>query len=60
MPQQDFSLPTEFTVSQLERLSELVMTANSHHPNPADHNLGRKLQEYCSTGHWMQRLRRTG
>lgn len=44
----DLTLPTEFTVAQLERLSELASVANSKAPNPRDHNLARKLAEYCS------------
>lgn len=46
--EKDLTLPTEFTVAQLERLGELVSVANSREPNPRDHNLARKLAEYCS------------
>jgi hypothetical protein len=56
----DLTLPTEFTVRQLERLAELVMTANSAKPNPEDHNLGRKLHEYCSTVSRFHGFRRAG
>jgi hypothetical protein len=56
----DLTLPTEFTVRQLERMAELVMTANSVKPNPEDHNLGRKLQEYCSMAGRVHGFRRAG
>jgi len=48
MANKDLTLPTEFTVRQLERMGELVSRANSEKPNPADHNLARKLAEYSS------------
>jgi hypothetical protein len=48
MPDKDLTLPTEFTIRQLERMHELAARANSEKPNPADHNLARKLAEYSS------------
>lgn len=56
----ELTLPTEFTVQQLERMCQLVMTANSAKPNPEDHNLGRKLHEYCSTATRFHGFRRAG
>lgn len=58
--QQDLTLPTEFTVAQLERMAELVSRANSVKPNPRDHNLARKLSEYCSTATRFHGFRRAG
>lgn len=58
--EKDLTLPTEFTVAQLERLAELVQTANSKNPNPWDHNLGRKLSEYCETASRFHGFRRAG
>lgn len=55
---EELTLPTEFTVRQLERMAELVMTANSARPNADDHNLGRKLHEYCSTASRFYGFRR--
>lgn len=48
MSDKDLTLPTEFTVKQIERMSELVARANNERPNPSDHNLARKLAEYSS------------
>lgn len=42
------TLPTEFTPEQLEKLNALVQRENSRGATPEDHNLGRKLVEYCS------------
>lgn len=56
----DFRLQTQFTQRQLERMSELVSAAYGVHPTPDDHNLLRKLTEYCASANHMQRLRRTG
>jgi hypothetical protein len=56
----DFRLQTEFTMRQLERLSELVSAAHGARPTPEDHNLLRKLTEYCASANHLQRLRRTG
>lgn len=58
--EKDLTLPTEFTVRDLERMAELVMTANSRNPNPRDHNLGRKLSEYCETASRFHGFRRAG
>lgn len=44
----DQTLPTEFTPEQLEKLRMLVQRENSNGAAPEDHNLGRKLVEYCS------------
>lgn len=60
-PQTDrrYQVETLFTVRQLERLRQLVGTANTRQPNPDDHNLERKLTEYLVTMQRIQ-LRRTG
>ncbi|HSV90949.1 MAG TPA: hypothetical protein VLH80_07600 [Nitrospiraceae bacterium] len=54
------TLPTEFTVRQLARMAELVLRENSQRPNPEDHNLGRKLQEYCGVATRAYGFRRAG
>ena len=56
--EKDLTLPTEFTVRDLHRMAELVMAANSRNPNPRDHNLGRKLSEYCETAGRFHGFRR--
>jgi hypothetical protein len=55
----NFPIATEFTLRQLERLSELLSAAMTRYPNPHDHNLARKLIEYRASG-YQQQLRRTG
>jgi len=56
----EMTLPTEFTVRQLARMAELVLRENSQRPNPEDHNLGRKLQEYCGVATRAYGFRRAG
>lgn len=56
----DLMFPTEFTVRQIERMAELVMSANSAKPNAEDHNLGRKLQEYGCMASRIHGFRRAG
>jgi hypothetical protein len=56
----ELTLPTEFTVRQLERMAELVLTEHSRKPNQDDYNLGRKLTEYCSTASRFRWFRRAG
>lgn len=52
------TLPTEFTPEQLEKLNALVQRENSNGCTPEDHNLGRKLVEYCSIARNLQARRR--
>jgi hypothetical protein len=55
----EFRLQTEFTRAQLERLAVLMSVEHGKHPSPDNHNLLRKLTEYCANANHVQRLRRT-
>lgn len=61
----DLEYPTVFTVRQLEALHESLRAKNSKAQGsgsvaPADHNLERKLLEYCTTARRVQHHRARG
>lgn len=50
----ELQFPTEFTPEQLERMRQLVQRENTRGATPDDHNLARKLTEYCSIARNLQ------
>jgi hypothetical protein len=57
---EEFRLPTEFTLKQLQRMAELVSAAHGRRPTAEDHNLLRKLTEYTASFPTRGAMRRAG
>ncbi len=57
---EEFRLPTEFTLAQLQRLALLAYADHMQKPTTDSHNLLRKLTEYTASFPTRAQMRRAG